>query len=87
MTTGLRATIFAYCMRFLPSLAGVIAAAALAASAASAEAIPGPPLSGTASDRAGEFCPPRAASAGNVAAFATGLAFVAIAARRREPRA
>ena len=72
-------------MSFLPSLAGVIAAFALAASAASAEAIPGPPIG--ASDRAGEFCPARTSSAGNVAGFATGLAFVAIAARRRGPRA
>jgi hypothetical protein len=87
MTVGLRATIFAYRMRFPASLAGVIAAAALAASAASAESIPGPPLQASASERAGAFCPARATSAGNVAGFATGLAFVAIAARRRGPRA
>jgi hypothetical protein len=73
-------------MSFLPSLAGVIATAAVAV-AASAEPIPGPPLQLAATDRAGEYCPPRATSAGNVAGFATGLAFVAIAARRRGPHA
>jgi hypothetical protein len=72
-------------MSFLPSLAGVIAAFALAAAPAAAQSIPGPPL--PASDRAGEFCPVRPTSAGNVASFAIGLAFVALAARRGGSRA
>src|SRR5262245_34898976 len=87
VTLWVRATIFAYAMRFPASLGGVIAAAALAASAASAEPIPGPPLGASASEQAGAFCPAPASSAGNVAGFAIGLAFVAIAARRRGSRA
>ena len=80
-------------MGFSPSLPGVIAALSLGVpilgvlgpGIASAEAIPGPPLPVSASDRAGAFCPPRAGAIGNVAGFA-GAAIAAIAARRRDPR-
>ena len=77
-------------MGFFPSLAGVIRAASLAsiavlfAASASAETIPGPPIGGTASDRAGDFCSLREGGAsGNAVAFAAGVVIVAIAARRR----
>jgi hypothetical protein len=84
-------------MSFSPSLAGVVAAAAIfsiGAAAASADAIPGPPVASPvaardlpAGDGAGEYCPLRTNSTGHDAAgFATGVILVAIAARRRDPR-
>jgi len=57
------------------------------ASAVSAEAIPGPPLGATASDRAGAFCPPREGSASRGTGFAAAIAAIAIAAHRRAERA
>jgi hypothetical protein len=70
-------------MSFPASLAGVIAAAALAAPAAFADAIPGPPLPANADDLAGAFCPAPASGFGNAVGFAVGVAIVAVAARRR----
>jgi hypothetical protein len=65
------------------ALFGVIAGAGTA----SAEAIPGPPLAISAGDLAGAVCPPRGSVRSSAAGFAAGVAIVAIAARRREPRA
>src|SRR5258706_404655 len=58
-----RASILAGSMGFSPSLAGVIAAAALCAASASAGAIPGPPLVSSVDEQAGAFCPLRASAA------------------------
>jgi hypothetical protein len=79
-------------MSFSPSLASVIAAMAviaglsIGAAEASADPIPGPPLTFSARDR-GAFCPLPASTNGNAAGFAAGVLIVAIAARRRDPRA
>lgn len=53
---------------------------------ASAETIPGPSLDAAASGRAGAFCPPREGSGWGGTGFATAIAAVAIAARRRGDR-
>ena len=89
MAVPLSASIFAKRMRFLPSLAGVIAAVAglsIAAMAASGEPIPGPPLAVSAGDRAGAFCPLPTSVHANAAGFAAGVLLAAVAARRRDPR-
>ena len=93
MAVPLSASIFAKRMSFLPSPTSVIGALialaglAFGAAAASADPIPGPPLSVSASDRVGAFCPARTSAQGSAAGFAVGVLFAAIAARRRGLRA
>ena len=91
MAVRLSGSIFAKRMGFLASprsvTAALIARVALAApiasqTSASAEAIPGPPLT-SARDRAGAFCPVSTSTEGSAAAFAAGVALTVIAARRR----
>jgi hypothetical protein len=77
-------------MGFFPSLASVIAAIfglSIGAAAASADAIPGPPLAVSASDPVGAYCPLPASAEGSAVAFAAGVLITAIAARRRDPGA
>ena len=88
MAVLVSASIFANRMSFSPSLASVIAAIAgifMATAVASADPIPGPPLAPPMD--AGAFCPPRTDAGSNAAGFAAGVLIVAIAARRRDPRA
>jgi len=74
-------------MGFSPSLACVIAIGALLAASASADAVPGPPIASSTTGPAGAFCPMPGSVGGNAVGFAAGVAIVAIAARRRDPRA
>ncbi len=90
MAVRLSASIFAKRMSFSPSPASVIAAIAglsIGAAGAVADPIPGPPISVSASDRAGAYCSLRTGAGGNAAGFAAGVLIAAIAARRRDPRA
>jgi hypothetical protein len=89
MAVRLRASIFAKRMSFSSSLACVACVFAAIAglsigAAASADAIPGPPLSPR--DGAGAHCPLPASPGTQATGFAAGVMLVAIAARRRDRR-